>query len=114
MHSTDRTDEDFNVVMAAAYDAGINFFDTAEVYNGGHSEVQFGQAIKKYGWKRESLVISTKIYWGSGVSFGTPQAGGNLRGLSRKHIIEGTKASLKRLGLVSCSYSTSCTIGRQH
>ncbi|KAJ3351088.1 ATP-sensitive inward rectifier potassium channel 1 [Kappamyces sp. JEL0680] len=50
-----------------------------------------GEAIKKYGWKRSNLVISTKIYWGGD--------GPNDKGLSRKHIVEGLKASLKRLDL---------------
>lgn len=47
--------------MKAAYDAGINFFDTAEGYAGGESEVVIGQAIKRYGWKQNDLVISTKV-----------------------------------------------------
>jgi aryl-alcohol dehydrogenase-like predicted oxidoreductase len=47
--------------MKAAYDAGINFFDTAEVYSGGQSEVVLGEAIKKFGWKQNDLVISTKV-----------------------------------------------------
>lgn len=49
--------------MKAAYDAGINFFDCAEAYAGGKSEEVMGQAIKKFGWKRNDLVISTKINW---------------------------------------------------
>lgn len=49
--------------MKAAYDAGINFFDCAEAYAGGKSEIVMGQAIKKFGWKRNDLVISTKINW---------------------------------------------------
>ncbi|KAJ3176825.1 hypothetical protein HDU87_004756 [Geranomyces variabilis] len=77
--------------MKAAYDAGINFFDNAEVYANGESERAMGRAIKHFGWKRSSLVISTKIYWGGD--------GPNDKGLSRKHIIEGTKASLARLEL---------------
>ncbi|KAI8898969.1 NADP-dependent oxidoreductase domain-containing protein [Globomyces pollinis-pini] len=77
--------------MEAAYNAGINFFDTAEVYANGESERVMGQAIKKFNWSRTSLVISTKIYWGG--------SGVNDKGLSRKHIIEGLKASLKRLEL---------------
>ncbi|KAI8926114.1 NADP-dependent oxidoreductase domain-containing protein [Entophlyctis helioformis] len=85
-------DETAHECMKAAYDAGINFFDTAEVYAAGESERVMGEAIKKYGWKRSSLVISTKLYWG-------PNGGVNDRGLSRKHIIEGTNASLERLGL---------------
>ncbi|MCP5047320.1 MAG: hypothetical protein GY940_09130 [bacterium] len=75
--------------MAAAYEAGVNFFDTAEVYASGKAETMMGKVIKKAGWKRSDLVIATKIFWGG--------RGVNDRGLSRKHIIEGTDASLKRL-----------------
>ncbi|KAJ3053692.1 hypothetical protein HK097_003618 [Rhizophlyctis rosea] len=75
--------------LKAAYDAGVNFFDNAEGYAAGESEKVFGDAIKHFGWKRSDLVISTKIYWGGD--------GPNDKGLSRKHIIEGTNASLKRL-----------------
>ncbi len=87
--------------MAAAYDAGVNFFDNAEVYAGGMAETIMGKVFKKAGWQRSDLVVSTKIFWG-----GTPQGPGqpfkygpNDRGLSRKHIIEGTDAALKRLDL---------------
>ncbi|KAI1502853.1 putative voltage-gated K channel beta subunit [Biscogniauxia marginata] len=81
--------------MKAAYDCGINFFDCAEVYADGKSEQVMGEAIKKYGWKRNDIVISTKIYWGA--AFGDNRV--NNVGLSRKHVIEGMNASLKRLGL---------------
>jgi aryl-alcohol dehydrogenase-like predicted oxidoreductase len=47
--------------MKVAYDAGVNFFDTAEEYSGGQSEIVLGQAIKKFGWKQNDLVISTKV-----------------------------------------------------
>lgn len=47
--------------MKAAYDAGVNFFDCAEAYAGGESEIVMGEAIKKYGWNRNDLVISTKV-----------------------------------------------------
>ncbi|TGO79547.1 hypothetical protein BELL_0029g00130 [Botrytis elliptica] len=81
--------------MKAAYDAGVNFFDCAEGYAGGESERVMGEAIKRFGWKRNDLVISTKIYWG--------QANGeklvNNIGLSRKRIIEGTHLALERLQL---------------
>jgi len=87
--------------MKTAFDAGVNFFDNAEVYAGGLAETIMGEVIRKAGWKRSDLVISTKIFWG-----GKPQGPGepyqygpNDRGLSRKHIIEGTEASLERLGL---------------
>jgi voltage-dependent potassium channel beta subunit len=77
--------------MAAAYDAGVNFFDTAEVYAHGQSEIAMGNAIKRAGWKRSDLVLSTKIFWGG--------KGVNDCGLSRKHILEGLDASLARLQL---------------
>ncbi|MFN8257475.1 MAG: aldo/keto reductase [Bacteroidales bacterium] len=76
-------------VMKTAFDFGVNFFDNAEAYAQGRSETVMGQAIKKAGWKRSDLVLSTKIYWGGN--------GPNDKGLSRKHIIEGTLASLERL-----------------
>jgi aryl-alcohol dehydrogenase-like predicted oxidoreductase len=47
--------------MEAAYNSGVNFFDCAEGYAGGESEKVMGEAIKKYGWKRNDLVISTKV-----------------------------------------------------
>lgn len=50
--------------IKAAYDGGVNFFDTAEEYMGGEAEVVLGKAIKHLGYEREDLVISTKIYWG--------------------------------------------------
>ncbi|HEU4743988.1 MAG TPA: aldo/keto reductase [Anaerolineales bacterium] len=77
--------------MTAAYEAGVNFFDNAEGYAGGKSESMMGEVIKKAGWKRSDLVISTKIFWGGD--------GPNDRGLSRKHILEGIDASLTRLQL---------------
>jgi voltage-dependent potassium channel beta subunit len=75
--------------MTAAYDAGVNFFDNAEAYAGGNAETVMGNVVKKAGWKRSDLVISTKIFWGG--------QGPNDRGLSRKHIVEGADASLRRL-----------------
>lgn len=47
--------------MKAAYDVGINFFDCAEGYAGGESEKVMGEAIKKFGWKRNDIVVSTKV-----------------------------------------------------
>jgi len=75
--------------MKAAYDAGVNFFDNAEAYARGRAEIMMGNIIKKTGWRRPDLLISTKIFWGG--------KGVNERGLSRKHIIEGINASLARL-----------------
>jgi voltage-dependent potassium channel beta subunit len=77
--------------MKAAIEAGVNFFDNAEAYAGGKAETVMGNVIKKAGWKRSDLVISTKIFWGG--------RGPNDNGLSRKHIIEGTLDSLERLQL---------------
>ena len=76
-------------IMAAAYDAGVNFSDNAEAYAAGEAEILMGNVIKRAGWKRSDLVVSTKIFWGG--------EGPNDRGLSRKHILEGTDAALKRL-----------------
>ncbi|MHB0965232.1 MAG: potassium channel beta subunit family protein [Bellilinea sp.] len=75
--------------MSAAYDAGVNFFDNAEAYASGNAEIVMGNVIKKLAWRREDLVISTKIFWGG--------KGPNDRGLSHKHIIEGVNNALRRL-----------------
>lgn len=57
-------DKDAIEVMAAAYDAGVNFFDNAEIYAQGKSEEVMGQALKKLGWRRGSYIVSTKFFWG--------------------------------------------------
>jgi voltage-dependent potassium channel beta subunit len=75
--------------MKEAYDNGVNFFDNAEVYSAGEAEKMMGKVIKRAEWKRSDLVLSTKIFWGG--------QGINDKGLSRKHILEGTDASLKRM-----------------
>ncbi|KAK7128804.1 hypothetical protein R3I94_017143 [Phoxinus phoxinus] len=85
------TDEIAEQLMTLAYENGINLFDTAEVYAAGKAEIVLGSVIKKKGWRRSSLVITTKIYWGGKAE--------TERGLSRKHIIEGLRASLERLQL---------------
>ncbi|XP_056128729.1 voltage-gated potassium channel subunit beta-2-like isoform X2 [Lampris incognitus] len=85
------TDEMAEELMTLAYENGINLFDTAEVYAAGKAEVVLGSIIKKKGWRRSSLVITTKIFWGGKAE--------TERGLSRKHIIEGLRASLERLQL---------------
>lgn len=76
-------------IMAKAFENGVNFFDNAEAYADGQAEIVMGKVIKKAGWKRSDLVLSTKIFWGGN--------GHNDKGLSRKHIIEGTLAALERL-----------------
>jgi voltage-dependent potassium channel beta subunit len=75
--------------IRTAYDLGINFFDTANVYERGAAEELVGKVLKNY--PRESYVLATKVFYPMG-------DGPNDRGLSRKHIIEQANASLKRLG----------------
>jgi voltage-dependent potassium channel beta subunit len=86
-------------VMRVAFAHGVNFFDTAEFYGGGQAEQLMGGAIRagvdQGLWTREDLVVTTKLFWGSSLA----HAGPNGQGLSRKHIVEGAKASLKRLQL---------------
>ncbi len=77
--------------MSTAYEAGVNFFDNAEAYAGGKAEVVMGNVFKKTGWPRESFVVSSKVFWGG--------EGPNDKGLSRKHIYEACRRSLRRLQL---------------
>ncbi len=79
-------------LMKAAYSAGVNYFDNAESYGGGQAETIMGNVIRRAGWKRQELVLSTKIFWGNPFVQGV-----NSTGLSRKHIVEGTDAALRRL-----------------
>lgn len=76
-------------LMHTAFDHGVNFFDNAESYAHGEAEILMGKAIREF--RREDLVISTKIFWGG--------TGPNDTGLSRKHLLEGTKNSLRRMRL---------------
>ncbi len=76
-------------IMAAAYDAGINFFDNAEGYEQGRSELVMGQAIAELGWSRDSYVVSSKVFWGGQKP--------TQRGLSAKHVTDAAHAALKRL-----------------
>lgn len=77
--------------MKVALDHGVNFFDNAEAYEKGQSEIVMGKAIRKLGLARKDYVVSTKIFWGG--------TGPNDRGLSRKHIVEGVRAALDRMQL---------------
>jgi len=79
--------------MSAAYNAGVNFFDNAEVYAGGKSEEVMGMALKQLGWRRSSYLVSTKFYWGL---HDTPNERNTL---NRKRLIEGINGSLRRLQL---------------
>ncbi|KAJ3554653.1 hypothetical protein NM688_g2997 [Phlebia brevispora] len=79
-------------IIRTAWEHGINMIDTAEAYAKGESEKQIGRAIKVLGLRRTDLIITTKLFWGL-------REGPNDGGLSRKHIIEGTKEALERLQL---------------
>lgn len=79
--------------MAAAYDAGVNFFDNAEAYAGGKSESVMGSVFKKMGWRRGSYIVSTKFFWGL-------NNGPNEKNtLNRKYLLEAMDGSLRRLQL---------------
>lgn len=79
-------------LVARAIDAGINFFDTADVYSEGQSEVMLGQAFRDLNVSREEVIIATKV-------FGRTAPGPNAAGLSRGHILDQLAGSLKRLGI---------------
>ena len=78
-------------IVRAAIDGGVTFFDTADAYNGGTSEVITGHLLSKLFGSRDDYVLATKIFMPIG-------PGENDRGLSRKHILSGIDASLRRLG----------------
>ena len=78
-------------LMGIAYDAGVNFFDNAEGYAEGKSEIVMGKILKAQKWGRESFVVSSKVF------FGAENKGPNQMGLSRKHVMEACNAALKRL-----------------
>ena len=80
-------------MMSAAYEAGVNFFDNAEVYAGGKSEEVMGAALKQLGWRRSSYLVSTKFYWGIYDNVNEKNT------LNRKRLIEGINGSLGRLQL---------------
>ena len=79
--------------MAAAHDAGVNFFDNAEVYAKGRSESIMGDALRKLGWRRSSYIVSPKFFWGL-------NDGPNEKStLNRKYLLQAIDGSLARLGL---------------
>jgi len=92
LNSDDKGSQEFTTnCIKACFEAGVNFFDTAEVYGMGEAERQMGNAFKELGLRREDLVVSTKLAIGG--------KGVNDKGNGRKHIIEGLDNSLKRLQL---------------
>lgn len=80
---------DAKSLMTLAYDAGINFFDNAEGYEAGNSELVMGQALHSLGWSRDSYIVSSKVFWGGEKP--------TQRGLSAKHVTEAAHAALRRL-----------------
>ncbi|HEX5367584.1 MAG TPA: aldo/keto reductase [Acidimicrobiales bacterium] len=79
--------------LAAAYEAGVNFFDNAESYAGGESERIMGRAIAELGWPRGSFVVSSKYFWGLGDAVNARST------LNRKYLLEAIDPSLERFGL---------------
>jgi voltage-dependent potassium channel beta subunit len=79
--------------LSAAWDAGVNFFDNAEAYGGGESERIMGRAIAELGWKRETYVVSTKVFWGLTPGVNTSNT------LNRKYLHHAVDGSLDRFGL---------------
>ena len=81
-------------LMAMAYDAGINFFDNAEIYASGKSEEVMGNILQKMNWSRDSYIVSSKVFFGiKGLQDSKP----TQKGLNRKHIVEACEQALKRL-----------------
>ena len=84
-------DDTAEELMQLAYDNGVNFFDNAETYAEGKSEIVMGKILKKMNWTRSSYIVSSKAFFGDGGKLP------NQTGLSRKHLIEACEAALKRL-----------------
>ncbi len=83
------SDEVASNLMKTAYDAGVNFFDNAEAYAAGKSELVMGKILKNMGWAHDTFVVSSKVFWGGKRP--------NQEGLSRKHVFEACHAALGRL-----------------
>jgi voltage-dependent potassium channel beta subunit len=78
-------------LLVTAYDAGINFFDNAEVYAHGRSELVMGQLLRELGWGRDTYSVTSKAFFGAGGQLPTQ------KGLHRKHLVEACHAALERL-----------------
>ncbi|TVQ22355.1 MAG: aldo/keto reductase [Spirochaetaceae bacterium] len=80
--------------MVAAYDAGVNFFDNAEGYANGKAEIIMGEVLKQNGWRRDSFIVSSKVFFGF-----LPEKAPTQKGLSRKHVFEACDQALERMQL---------------
>ena len=78
-------------LMHYAYDNGVNFFDNAEIYARGKSEKVMGKILHNSGWSRDSFIVSSKVFFGTGGQWPTQ------KGLNRKHVFEACHQALKRL-----------------
>jgi voltage-dependent potassium channel beta subunit len=78
-------------LMQVAYDHGVNFFDNAEIYARGQSEIVMGKCLKKFNWSRDSYIVSSKVFFGSGGQLPTQ------KGLNKKHVFEACHQALERL-----------------
>jgi len=87
-------DKTADELMGVAYEKGINFFDNAETYANGQSELMMGRVLKKKSWDRTSYIVSSKAYFGS-----RDKPAPNQTGLSRKHLVEACHEALQRLQL---------------
>ena len=76
-------------LMSLAYEHGVNFFDNAEVYAQGQSELIMGHVLKKAGWGRDTFIVSSKVFWGGEKP--------TQIGLSKKHVYDACHAALQRL-----------------
>ena len=103
-----KDEEESLELIGKAYEAGINFFDTADAYSNGESERVLGKAIKKFNMPRSRIVVATKLFFTVSEEMSQNTLGVraqadiqtvNSSGLSRKHIFEAVDASLERLGL---------------
>jgi voltage-dependent potassium channel beta subunit len=82
-------DEVAEELMITAYEEGVNFFDNAETYASGKSEIVMGNILRKLGWDRSTYLVSSKVFWGGQKP--------NQKGLMRKHVMEACHSALKRL-----------------
>jgi voltage-dependent potassium channel beta subunit len=106
------SDETAADLMKTAYDAGINFFDNAEAYAGGRSEMVMGKILRDMGWSHETFLVSSKVFWGG--EHNARPAVPNEEGLSRKHVFAACHNALRRLqvdflDLYLCHRPDPCT-----